>query len=71
MSLSGISHLLKRAVAPLQWMHGDQHGATATTAMTHVAIVEQLDGKTVEWMEKVSDEEYARAMEFRGRSAKR
>src|SRR5947208_8634136 len=34
------------------------HGATATTAMTHIAIVEQLNGKTVEWMEKVSDEEY-------------
>jgi quercetin dioxygenase-like cupin family protein len=34
------------------------HGATPTTAMTHIAIVEQLDGKTVEWMEKVSDEEY-------------
>ena len=35
------------------------HGATPTTAMTHIAIVEQLDGKTVEWMEKVSDDEYA------------
>ncbi|MEG4068502.1 cupin domain-containing protein [Microcoleus sp. Pol11C2] len=34
------------------------HGATATTAMTHIAIVEQLDGKTVDWMEKVSDEQY-------------
>ena len=34
------------------------HGATATTAMTHVAIVESLDGKVVEWMEKVTDEEY-------------
>jgi len=34
------------------------HGATSTTAMTHIAIVEQLDGKTVDWMEKVSDEEY-------------
>jgi quercetin dioxygenase-like cupin family protein len=34
------------------------HGATTTTAMTHIAIVEQLDGKNVEWMEKVSDEEY-------------
>jgi quercetin dioxygenase-like cupin family protein len=34
------------------------HGATPTTAMTHIAIVEQLDGKAVEWMEKVSDEEY-------------
>ena len=31
------------------------HGATSTTAMTHIAIQEQLDGKTVEWMEKVSD----------------
>jgi hypothetical protein len=34
------------------------HGATATTAMTHIAIVEQLDGKAVDWMEKVSDEQY-------------
>ena len=34
------------------------HGATATTAMTHIAIQEQLDGKTVGWMEKVSDEQY-------------
>src|SRR5258708_19120732 len=33
------------------------HGATATTAMTHIAIQEQLDGKTVDWMEKVSDEQ--------------
>jgi quercetin dioxygenase-like cupin family protein len=34
------------------------HGATATTAMTHIAIQENLDGKAVEWMEKVSDEQY-------------
>jgi quercetin dioxygenase-like cupin family protein len=34
------------------------HGATATTAMTHIAVQEQLDGKTAEWMEKVSDEQY-------------
>ena len=34
------------------------HGASATTAMTHIAIQEQLDGKTVNWMEKVGDEEY-------------
>jgi len=34
------------------------HGATSATAMTHIAIQEQLDGKTVEWMEKVSDEQY-------------
>lgn len=31
------------------------HGATASTAMTHIAIHERLDGKTVEWMEKVTD----------------
>ena len=34
------------------------HGATPTTAMTHIAITEALDGKVVEWMEKVSDEQY-------------
>jgi quercetin dioxygenase-like cupin family protein len=34
------------------------HGATATTRMTHIAIQEQLDGKVVEWVEKVSDEQY-------------
>ena len=33
------------------------HGATSTTAMTHVAIAEALDGKVVEWMEQVSDEQ--------------
>jgi quercetin dioxygenase-like cupin family protein len=34
------------------------HGASATTAMTHIAIQERLDGKTVDWMEKVTDEQY-------------
>lgn len=34
------------------------HGATATAAMTHIAIQENLDGKVVDWMEKVSDEDY-------------
>ena len=34
------------------------HGATPTTAMTHLAIQEELNGKAVEWMEKVSDEQY-------------
>ena len=34
------------------------HGAAPTTAMTHLAIQEQLDGKAVEWMEYVSDEQY-------------
>jgi quercetin dioxygenase-like cupin family protein len=39
------------------------HGATAATAMTHIAIQEQLNGKSVEWLEKVSDEEYGVAKE--------
>jgi quercetin dioxygenase-like cupin family protein len=34
------------------------HGATATTAMTHIAIAEKLDGSPVDWMEKVTDEQY-------------
>ena len=34
------------------------HGATPTTALTHIAIVERLDGKTADWMEKVNDEQY-------------
>jgi quercetin dioxygenase-like cupin family protein len=34
------------------------HGAAPTTAMTHLAIHEQLNGKAVDWMEKVSDEQY-------------
>jgi quercetin dioxygenase-like cupin family protein len=36
------------------------HGATATTAMSHIAIQENIGGKAVEWMEKVSDEQYRR-----------
>lgn len=36
------------------------HGATATTAVRHIAIQERLDGKTVDWMEKVTDEQYGR-----------
>jgi hypothetical protein len=36
------------------------HGATPTTAMTHVAIQEKLDGKAVEWMEKVTDAQYGK-----------
>ena len=34
------------------------HGATPETAMTHIAIQERLNGQTVEWLEKVSDEQY-------------
>jgi quercetin dioxygenase-like cupin family protein len=34
------------------------HGASPTTAMTHIAIAEALDGKAVHWMDKVRDDEY-------------
>ncbi len=34
------------------------HGASPTTAMNHIAIQELLDGKAVDWLEKVSDEQY-------------
>jgi quercetin dioxygenase-like cupin family protein len=41
------------------------HGATSTNAMAHIAIQESLDGKAVEWMEHVSDEQYSGEMERR------
>jgi quercetin dioxygenase-like cupin family protein len=37
------------------------HGASATTAMTHIAIAEKQDGSPVDWMQKVTDEEYESA----------
>lgn len=37
------------------------HGASPTTAMTHIAVHERLNGTTVEWLEKVSDEQYRNA----------
>jgi 4-carboxymuconolactone decarboxylase len=43
------------------------HGAGPTSDMSHIAIVEQLDGKSTEWMEKVTDEQYAAPV--RGRTA--
>jgi quercetin dioxygenase-like cupin family protein len=33
------------------------HGATATTAMTHISIVEQTEGKAADWMEHINDEQ--------------
>ena len=39
------------------------HGAAPDTAMTHIAIQEALDGKVVEWLDKVSDEEYRSAVD--------
>jgi quercetin dioxygenase-like cupin family protein len=38
--------------------HRHWHGATPTTAMTHIAIQEALNGSAITWMEKVTDEEY-------------
>jgi quercetin dioxygenase-like cupin family protein len=46
------------------WFAPDEkhwHGATLTTAMTHIAIQEALTGKVVEWMEQVTDEQYGRS----------
>jgi quercetin dioxygenase-like cupin family protein len=43
------------------WIPPDEkhwHGAAPTTGMTHISIVEQLQGKAPNWMEKVSDEQY-------------
>ncbi len=43
------------------WFAPDEkhwHGASPTTAMSHIAIQEALDGKAVDWMEKVSDDQY-------------
>jgi 4-carboxymuconolactone decarboxylase len=42
------------------------HGASANTAMTHIAITEQLDGKTVDWKEKVSDAQYRDPLRAQG-----
>jgi quercetin dioxygenase-like cupin family protein len=61
--------LVQRAGGPIEelrpgdvvWFSpGEQHwrGASPTTAMMHIAIQESLDGKAVEWMEQVTDEQY-------------
>ncbi len=42
------------------------HGATATQVMTHVAVAEALDGRAVDWMEHVTDTQYARAPQAAG-----
>jgi len=38
--------------------HKHWHGATASTGMSHIAVQEMLDGKNVEWLEPVTDEQY-------------
>jgi 4-carboxymuconolactone decarboxylase len=42
------------------------HGATASTSMTHISLQENLSGKSVEWMEKVSDEQYGNSQSTSG-----
>jgi 4-carboxymuconolactone decarboxylase len=44
------------------------HGAAPNSSMAHIAIAEQLDGKTVEWMEKVSDAQYGAPLRAQGAS---
>jgi len=48
----------------VQFAPGEKHwhGAAPATAMTHIAIQEALDGKAVEWLEPVSDEQYLGAV---------
>jgi len=66
--LSGVGWVQKKG-GPIEEVHpGDVvwfeanekhwHGATKTNTMTHIAIQENLNGKVVDWMEKVSDQEY-------------
>jgi quercetin dioxygenase-like cupin family protein len=61
--------LAQRWGGPIEWIRpGDVvwvppgekhwHGATPTTGMTHIAVQEKLNGKAVDWMEKVSDDQY-------------
>ena len=67
--ISGIGWVQKEG-SPIEEVHpGDVvwfepnekhwHGATATNGMSHIAIQENLNGKLVDWMEKVSDEQYS------------
>ena len=51
--IGGVEHVIWFPPGEKHW-----HGATPTTAMTHIAIQENLDGKVVDWMEKVTDEQY-------------
>lgn len=44
------------------------HGASPNSSMTHIAIVEQLEGKSVEWLEKVTDAQYAAGVRAQGKS---
>ena len=46
------------------WIPPDEehwHGATPTTSLTHIAIQEQLEGKAVDWLDKVTDEQHQKS----------
>ena len=58
---TGLGAALGRPKGDVVWISPGEkhwHGATPTTAMTHIAIQEALNGSPVEWLEKVSDEDY-------------
>ena len=67
--LSGVGLVGLRNIAPQTINAGDTvwippgeehwHGASSTNSMTHIAIQEELNGSVAEWLEKVSDEQYA------------
>ena len=69
--VSGAGYVQKRGEAAQKILPGDTvwiapgevhwHGAAPDNAMTHIAIQETLDGSNVDWMEHVSDEDYAAA----------
>jgi len=62
----GDSHIEKIHSGDVVWIPPGEkhwHGATATTAMTHIAIQEQIEDKTTDWMEKVSDEQYLKGQQ--------
>jgi len=44
------------------------HGASDTTAMQHIAVAEMLDGKAVDWLEKVSDADYGSGAALQGKT---
>ena len=53
-----IEHIQPGDVVSIAPSEKHWHGAAPTTAMTHIAIQERLDGQQVEWLEQVSDEQY-------------
>jgi quercetin dioxygenase-like cupin family protein len=68
--LSGVGWVQKSGAAieevypgDIIWIEANEkhwHGATATNGMSHIAIHEDLDGKVVDWLEKVTEEQYSR-----------